>query len=92
MITEILQEPSFKNTKIKTLPIIDRYMKFNSKKANQVLNCGQILWLTLKEHRLTLEQKLKLAEMYTCKDRFCPFCNWRRELKYKKVQNKHLMY
>jgi plasmid rolling circle replication initiator protein Rep len=85
LITEILQEPSFKNTKIKTLPIIDRYMKFNSKKANQVLNCGQILWLTLKEHRLTLEQKLKLAEMYTCKDRFCPFCNWRRELKYKKL-------
>ena len=85
MIEEILPEPSFKKAKTKTLPISDRYMKFNPKKANQILDCGQTLWFYLKEHKITLEQKLKLAEMYTCKDRFCPFCNWRRELKYKKL-------
>ena len=85
MIEEILPETDFKKAKTKTLPIYDRYMKFNPKKANQILDCGQTLWFYLKEHKITLEQKLKLAEMYTCKDRFCTFCNWRRELKYKKL-------
>ena len=90
MNKEILQETNFRKAKSKTLPIYDRYMKFNTKKANQILDCGQTLWFNLKEHKITLEQKLKLAEMYTCKDRFCPFCNWRRELKYKKLIYKHL--
>jgi len=85
LINEILQEKSFKKAKMKTFPIYDRYINFNPKKANRILECGQILWFNLKEHKITLEQKLKLAEMYTCKDRFCPFCNWRRELKYKKL-------
>jgi plasmid rolling circle replication initiator protein Rep len=90
LITDILQEKDFKKAKTKTLPIYDRYMKFNPKKANQILDCGRTLWFNLKEHKITLEQKLKLAEMYTCKDRFCTFCNWRRELKYKKLIYKHL--
>ncbi|MBD3808735.1 MAG: protein rep, partial [Epsilonproteobacteria bacterium] len=84
-MTEILQETSFKKHKDRTLPIFDKYNSFNPKKANQILECGQSLWFYLKEHVQTKEQKLKLAEMYTCKDRFCPFCNWRRELKYKKL-------
>ncbi|MDQ1245407.1 MAG: hypothetical protein QG565_1748, partial [Campylobacterota bacterium] len=29
----------------------------------------------------TLEHQQKLEEMYTCKDRFCAFCNWRRARK-----------
>ena len=90
MIEEILPEPSFKKAKIKTLPIYDKYISFNPKKANAVLDCGQILWFNLKEHMLTKEQKLKLAEMYTCKDRFCPFCNWRRQLKYSKLVYEYL--
>ena len=28
--------------------------------------------------------------MYTCKDRFCPFCNWRRQLKYSKLVYEYL--
>ena len=90
MIEEILPEPNFKKHKIKTLPIYDKYISFNPKKANAVLDCGQILWFNLKEHMLTKEQKLKLAEMYTCKDRFCPFCNWRRQLKYSKLVYEYL--
>jgi plasmid rolling circle replication initiator protein Rep len=90
LIEEILPEPSFKKAKIKTLPIYDKYISFNPKKANAVLDCGQILWFNLKEHMLTKEQKLKLAEMYTCKDRFCPFCNWRRQLKYSKLVYEYL--
>lgn len=85
MNIQILQETSFKKHKDKTLPIFDKYNSFNPKKANQVLDCGQSLWFHLKEHIQTKEQKLKLAEMYTCKDRFCPFCNWRRQMKYSKL-------
>lgn len=72
-MSEILQELSFKKNKDKTIPIYDKYIPFNPKKAEQVLNCGVSLWFHLKEHQITKEQKLKLAEMYTCKDRFCPF-------------------
>lgn len=85
MTLDILPETDFKKNKIKTLSIFDRYIKFNEKKANQILDCGQALWFNLKQHTITLEQKLKLAEMYTCKDRFCPFCNWRRQMKYSKL-------
>jgi len=81
----ILQENSFKKHKLRTLPIYDKYSQFNQKKANQVLECGEYLYFYLKEHQTTKERKLKLAEMYTCKDRFCPFCNWRRQMKYSKL-------
>ncbi|MBD3771939.1 MAG: protein rep, partial [Rhodobacterales bacterium] len=84
-MTEILQETSFKKHKDRTLPIFDKYNSFNPKKANQILECGQSLWFHLKEHIQTKQQKLKLAEMYTCKDRFCLFCNWRRQMKYSKL-------
>ena len=89
-MSEILQELSFKKNKDKTIPIYDKYIPFNPKKAEQVLNCGVSLWFHLKEHQITKEQKLKLAEMYTCKDRFCPFCNWRRQLKYSKLVYEYL--
>lgn len=90
MLTEILQELSFKKHKDRTIPIFDKYNLFNPKKANEILECGQSLWFHLKEHTITKERKLKLAEMYTCKDRFCPFCNWRRQMKYSKLIYKHL--
>lgn len=85
MNRDILQEVNFKKHKDRTLPIYDKYMSFNEKKANSILNCGSSLWFHLKEHITTKEQKLKLAEMFTCKDRFCPFCNWRRQMKYSKL-------
>jgi len=65
-------------------------MSFNEKKANQILSCGEDLYFHLKEHVQTKERKLKLAEMYTCKDRFCPFCNWRRQMKYSKLIYEYL--
>jgi len=85
LLPEILQEKNFKKTKDKTIPIFNKYNSFNPKKANQILFCGKDLYFHLKEHTQTKEQKLKLAEMYTCKDRFCPFCNWRRQMKYSKL-------
>lgn len=90
MITEILAEKGFKKNKDKTLPIYDKYSIFNQKKANSILDCGKSLWFHLKQNTQTQEKKLKLAEMYTCKDRFCPFCNWRRQMKYSKLIYKHL--
>jgi len=88
--SEILSEKNFKKHKIRTLPLYDKFSLFNIKKANQILDCGQSLYFHLKEHIQTKERKLKLAEMYTCKDRFCPFCNWRRQMKYSKLVYNYL--
>ncbi|WP_187951803.1 protein rep [Helicobacter pylori] len=82
---EILQEQTFKDNKIKNLAVIEKYQAFNKKKAIALKECGEWLYFNLKKHRLTQEQKLKLERMNTCKDRFCPFCNWRRQLKYSKL-------
>ena len=90
MISKILQEKNFKKHKLRTIPVCDKYMSFNEKKANQILSCGEDLYFHLKEHVQTKERKLKLAEMYTCKDRFCPFCNWRRQMKYSKLIYEYL--
>ena len=85
-----LKENKFKNNKIKNIAIYDKYIEFNFKKANKILECGQDLWFQLKENTQTFEQKLKLKSMFTCKDRFCPFCNWRRQMKYSKMIYNHL--
>jgi len=76
---------NFKEKKDKQIYLFDLYAPFNEKKANDTLVCGIDLWFLLKKHRTTLELKYFLENMYTCKDRFCHFCNWRREMKYKKL-------
>ena len=86
----ILEEESFKEHKLKNIKIYDKYSDFNIKKANTILDCGKNLWFQLKEHKENKEKKLKLKSMYTCKDRFCPFCNWRRQMKYSKMIYTHI--
>jgi plasmid rolling circle replication initiator protein Rep len=83
----ILKKPTteFKIKKDKQIFLHELYEPFNQKKANDILNCGVDLWFLLKQHKSTLEKKYFLESMYTCKDRFCIFCNWRRELKYKRL-------
>ena len=76
---------NFKDKKDSQIYLYDLYSQFNQKKANDTLQCGIDLWFLLKEHKKTLEQKYFLENMFTCKDRFCHFCNWRREMKYKKL-------
>ena len=76
-----MEEVEFQEHKILTLPIIDKYQYFNKNKAINMTDCGQRLQFGLYEHTQTKEQKKKLEEMYTCKDRFCAFCNWRRARK-----------
>jgi plasmid rolling circle replication initiator protein Rep len=88
--TEILKEKSFNKHKKRTIPLYDKYYPFNPKKANKILDCGSALWFNLKEHIETKERALKLESMFTCKDRFCPFCNWRRQLKYSKMIYNHI--
>jgi len=77
----ILEEVEFQEHKLQTLSIIEKYQYFNKNKAQNMTDCGQRLQFGLYENLQTLEQKKKLEEMYTCKDRFCPFCNWRRARK-----------
>ncbi len=77
----ILEEVEFQEHKILTLDIIDKYQYFNKKKAINMTDCGQRLQFGLYENIQTLEHQKKLEEMYTCKDRFCSFCNWRRARK-----------
>ncbi len=77
----ILEEVEFQEHKILTLDIIDKYQYFNKNKAQNMTDCGQRLQFVLEENIQTLEQRKRLEEMYTCKDRFCAFCNWRRARK-----------
>ena len=76
-----MEEQSFQEHKLQTLSIIDKYQYFNKRKAIDMTDCGQRLQFGLYEHIQTKEQKKHLEEMYTCKDRFCSFCNWRRARK-----------
>jgi plasmid rolling circle replication initiator protein Rep len=77
----ILEEVEFQEHKILTLDIIDKYQYFNKNKSINMTDCGQRLQFGLYENIQTLEQQKHLEEMYTCKDRFCAFCNWRRARK-----------
>ena len=77
----ILEEVEFQEHKLLTLDIVDKYQYFNKNKANNMTDCGQRLQFGLFENIQTLEHQKKLEEMYTCKDRFCAFCNWRRARK-----------
>lgn len=77
----ILEEVDFQEKKLLTFSIIDKYQYFNKRKASDMTDCGQRLQFGLYENILTLEHQKKLEEMYTCKDRFCAFCNWRRARK-----------
>jgi len=77
----ILEEVEFQEHKFQTLSIIEKYQYFNKNKAQNMTDCGQRLQFGLYENLQTLEQKKNLEEMYTCKDRFCSFCNWRRSRK-----------
>ena len=76
-----MEEVEFQEHKILTLDIIDKYQYFNKNKAINMTDCGQRLQFGLYENIQTFEHQKKLEEMYTCKDRFCAFCNWRRARK-----------
>lgn len=80
-IIPVLDETDFKTKKLLQLPIIEKYQFFNQKKSNDIISCGRTLKFGLYQHLEDFTHSKKLEEMYTCKDRFCPFCNWRRARK-----------
>ena len=80
-ILPILQETEFQEKKILSLDIMLKYQYFSKRKYLDLEDCGRVLKFGLYEHRQTKEREKHLEEMYTCKDRFCPFCNWRRARK-----------
>ena len=57
------------------------YSHFHQKRSNDMFECGRTLRFGLFEHIENKTQDKRLENMYTCKDRFCPFCNWRRARK-----------
>ena len=77
----ILEEVEFQEKKLLSLTIMEKYQYFNKNKYINMEDCGQRLVFGLYQHKITKEQKKHLEEMYTCQDRFCPFCNWRRARK-----------
>lgn len=76
-----LPDDSYGEHKSAQHPIISLYSDFNEKKADTLRRCGNELYFFQEHHIDTHEQRETLAFMYTCKDRFCPFCNWRRARK-----------
>ena len=80
-ITPVLDEPDFKQKKILQFPIIEKYNYFLPKKSNQMFECGRSLHFGLFQHLQDYTHEKRLESMFTCKDKFCPFCNWRRARK-----------
>jgi len=81
-INSLLDEHDFREKKRLQEPILEKYQYFNEKKTNDIIECGRYLefalYQNIKDADLT---EKKLDKMYTCKDRFCSFCNWRRARK-----------
>jgi plasmid rolling circle replication initiator protein Rep len=78
---QILLENDFVSHKLLSLDIVEKYQHFNRRKALDMIDCGRVLYFNKQQHEQTHDERLKLSEMYTCKDRFCPFCTWRRSRK-----------
>jgi plasmid rolling circle replication initiator protein Rep len=77
----ILEEEKFQEQKLKTFPIFQKYKSFNTNKYESMKECASTLQFGIYNNLQTNEQRKKLELMYTCKDRFCPFCAWRRARK-----------
>jgi plasmid rolling circle replication initiator protein Rep len=81
-INSLLDEHDFRDKKRLQESILEKYQYFNEKKTNAIIDCARYLefglYQSLSDKNL---QNKKLDRMYTCRDRFCPFCNWRRARK-----------
>ena len=80
-IIPILEEIEFKQHKHLQPHLIEKYSHFNKRKMYDMENCGHFfkVWFYFKIYQIFSSEKLE--EMYTCKNRFCPFCSWRRSRK-----------
>jgi plasmid rolling circle replication initiator protein Rep len=81
-INSLLDEHDFRDKKKLQEPIFNKYQYFNIRRAKALEECARYLEFGLYQNLKDGEIKTKkLERMYTCKDRFCPFCNWRRARK-----------
>lgn len=80
-ITIVLDEHDHKEKKTRQLSVIEMYQYFNKNKTNDMTDCARYLEFGLYHHTKDDAYSKKLEKMFTCKDRFCPFCNWRRARK-----------
>jgi len=81
-ITNILDEHNFREKKRLQEPVLEKYQYFDKSKTNRMIDCGRHLEFALFQNRKDKDlHEKKLDKMFTCKDRFCSFCNWRRARK-----------
>jgi plasmid rolling circle replication initiator protein Rep len=81
-IKSLLDEHDFREKKRLQDPIVEKYQYFNKIKTNDMIDCGRYLEFALFKNKKDSDlEKKNLDKMYTCKDRFCTFCNWRRARK-----------
>jgi len=80
-ILPVLEEQDFKDKKTRQLGVIEKYQYFNKNKTNDLTDCARYLEFGLYQHTKDETYQKKLEKMFTCKDRFCPMCNWRRARK-----------
>jgi len=71
---EFKEYESHKRKNAKMLPL---YEHCSDNKKVAVMDCAKGLWLERYSHKLTKEQKTKFRT-YRCKDRLCPFCQWKK--------------
>ena len=72
-IIPILEEIEFKQHKHLQPHLIEKYSHFNKRKMYDMENCGHFLKFGLFQNLSDFSHQKKLEEMYTCKNRFCPF-------------------
>ena len=80
-ILPVLDEPDFKEKKLLQFPIIEKYGHFLPKNQIKCLNVDEVCILDYFSISKTIHTKKRLEGMFSCKDKFCPFCNWRRARK-----------
>ena len=79
-ILPVLDEPDFKERNYYNFLSLKNTVIF-SQKSNQMFECGRSLHFGLFQHLQDHTHEKRLEGMFSCKDKFCPFCNWRRARK-----------
>lgn len=77
----ILPDESFAVHKTLQKSVYSLYQQFDAVRADRMNQCGYDLLFMHERNISSLEERERFVFAYTCKDRFCSFCNWRRARK-----------
>ncbi len=70
--------------------LLDFYNQFDQNKAERCEKCSKVVIWSHQKHIETGEERLKVKEKRTCKNRFCACCCWDRQRKLSKLLHKAL--